>query len=88
MKKEKTHMAEKNELVLDDFTDVTDYIFKALEKINTLFASSSLTEEEKSKLGRLGRSIHSASHEMDHLFLSLESVPNELKKALQAHYGH
>lgn len=88
MKKEKTHMVEKNELVLEDFTDVTDYIFKALEKINTLFASSSLTEEEKSKLGRLGRSIHSAGHEIDHLFLSLESVPSELKKALQAHYGH
>ncbi len=81
-------MVEKNELVLEDFTDVTDYIFKALEKINTLFASSSLTEEEKSELGRLGRSIHSASHEIDHLFLSLESVPSELKKELQAHYNH
>ena len=88
MKKEKTHMAEKNELILEDFTDVTSHIYKALDKINTIFKSSALTEEEKSRLGKLGRSIHSAGHEIDHLFHSLESVPSELKDELRAYYDH
>jgi len=81
-------MKEGNKLALEDFTDVTDNLFKAMEKINTLFTSSALSEEEKARLGKLGRTIHWASHEIDHLFLGLESVPDKLKEKLQSHYGH
>jgi len=81
-------MKEGDKLVLEDFTDVTDHLFKAMEKINTLFTSSALSGEEKARLGKLGRAIHWASHEIDHLFLGLESVPGKLKEKLEAHYRH
>ena len=87
-KKENSYMKESNELILDDYTDVTSYIHRALGKINTIFKSSALTEEEKSRLGKLGRSIHSAGHEIDHLFHSLELVPSKLKDELRAYYDH
>ena len=81
-------MAEKNELVIKDFTEVTESLVKALDQINTIYTSSCLTDEEKSELGRIGRSIYKMSHEIDHLFLDLKSVSDELKKELQAYYAH
>jgi hypothetical protein len=81
-------MGESDELVLEDFTDVTGHIDKALDKINTLYKSSLLTDSEKAELGRLGRLIYETNHEMDHFFLSLESVPTKLKDALRAYYAH
>jgi hypothetical protein len=76
------------ELKLDDFTDVTKYIHSALEKINTIFTSGILSEEEKSQLGKLGRTIFNANHDLEHLFMGLQSVPDTLKKQLQDHFHH
>mgnify|MGYP001147283269 CR=1 FL=1 len=81
-------MKEDNELVLADFTGVTDDLFSAMEKINKLFTSEALSKEEKERLGKLGRAIHWASHEFDHLFLDLESLPDALKEDIKAHYQH
>jgi hypothetical protein len=81
-------MKEKNELALEDFTEVTDHLFAAMEGINRLFTSEALSDAEKERLGKLGRAIHWASHEMDHLFLELEALPDSLKAAIKARYGH
>lgn len=81
-------MAAKNELVLEDFTSVTDYIDRALEKINTIYKSPDLSEEQKSQVGRLGRSLHQTGHDIGHFFMTLESLPNELKEKLHEYYGH
>ena len=81
-------MAERKELVIKDFTEVTESLVKALDQINTIYTSSFLSDEEKSELGRLGRSIYEMSHELDHLFLDLKSVSDELKKQLRAYYAH
>jgi hypothetical protein len=81
-------MKEDGTLVLEDFTGITDDLFSAMEKINRLFTSEALSEAEKERLGKLGRAIHWASHEMDHLFVDLESVPDSLKDDLKKHYEH
>jgi len=85
---EKKESPVKEEIVLDDFTDVTKHINLALEKINKVFTSKHLTEEEKSRLGKLGRSIYWANHELDHLFMELKSVPEKLRDDLRSYYGH
>lgn len=88
-KSDKGDMMKKDtELALEDFTEVTEHLYSAMEKINKLFTSEVLSEAEKERLGKLGRAIHWASHEMDHLFLDLKSVPDALKKDLKAHYEH
>jgi hypothetical protein len=81
-------MADTNELTIEDFAKVTKLVEQALDQINTLYTSSGLTDEEKSELGRIGRSIYERSHDLDHLFLRLESVPDELKEELRAYYAH
>ena len=81
-------MNQENELRLENFTAVTDHLFAAMEGINHLFTSQVLSPAEKERLGKLGRTIHWAGHEIDHLFLDLESVPESLKKKIKAHYGH
>ena len=81
-------MAEKKELDLEDFTDVTNYIDMALEKMNTIFKSVDLTEEQKSELRRLGVSLHNTGHELGHFFLGLEQPPTKLQEALQEYYAH
>jgi hypothetical protein len=86
--KEDEQMADTNELTVEDFTKVTQLVEQALDQINTLYTSSALTDEEKSELGRIGRSIYERSHELDHLFLRLESVPDKLKEELKAYYEH
>jgi predicted metalloprotease len=81
-------MEDQRELVIEDFTSVTRHIEEVLDQINKIFKSSSLTEEEKEELGRIGRSIYGLSHELDHLFLDLEGVAPTLREALQDYYGH
>jgi hypothetical protein len=81
-------MAAKNELVLEDFTRVTDHIHMALESINTIYKSSSLTEKQKAEVGRLGRLLHQTGHDIGHVFMTLESLPDQLKEKLHAYYGH
>ncbi|MGD8513091.1 MAG: hypothetical protein PVG85_03995 [Deltaproteobacteria bacterium] len=81
-------MATKNDLVLEDFTSVTDHIHRALESINTIYKSSSLTEKQKSEVGRLGRLLHQTGHDMGHVFMTLDSLPDQLKEKLHEHYGH
>ena len=81
-------MKQNDQLALQDFTGITEDLFSAMEKINKLFTSSALSEAEKERLGKLGRAIHWANHEMDHLFLGLESVPDSLKQDLKKHYDH
>lgn len=81
-------MAAKNALVLEDFTSVTDYIDRALEKINTIYKSPDLSEEQKSHVGRLGRLLHQTGHDIGHFFMTLEPLPNELKEKLHEYYGH
>lgn len=81
-------MAAKNELVLEDFTSVTDHIDMALEKINMIYKSSDLTEKQRSEVGRLGRLLHGTGHDIGHIFMTLESLPNHLKEKLHEYYGH
>ncbi len=81
-------MTEKSELVLEDFTEVTTHIDMALDRVNTIYKSPHLTEEQKSELGRLGRLLHQAGHEIDHLFLALDLIPTKLREALQKYYAH
>jgi hypothetical protein len=81
-------MAAKNELVLEDFTSVTDYIHMALEKINRIYTSSSLTEKQKSEVGNLGRLLHQTGHDIGHVFMTLDSLPDQLKEKLHEYYGH
>lgn len=81
-------MAEKSELVLEDFTEVTTHIDMALDRINTIYKSPRLTEEQKSELGRLGRSLYQIGHEIDHFFLALDSLPSKLIEELQKYYAH
>lgn len=81
-------MAANNELVLEDFTSVTDHIHMALEKINTIYRSSDLTEEQRSEVGRLGRLLHQTGHDIGHVFMTLDSLPNQLKEKLHEYYGH
>lgn len=81
-------MAANNELVLEDFTSVTDHIHMALEKINTIYRSSDLTEEQRSEVGRLGRLLHQTGHDIGHVFMTLDSLPNQLKEQLHEYYGH
>ena len=76
------------ELTLTDFTDITKHIHAALEKINTVFTSGILSENEKSTLGELGRAIFRANHDMEHLFMDLEAVPETLKEELHNHFHH
>jgi hypothetical protein len=81
-------MAEKSEFVLEDFTEVTRHIDRALDRINTIYKSTELTEERKSELGRLGRSLHQTGHEIGHFFLTLDSLPSKLKEELQEYFAH
>jgi len=81
-------MEDQYELVIEDFTYVTQHLDKVLDQINKIFKSSSLTEKEKAEIGRIGRSIYELSHELDHLFLALGAVPPKLRDALRDHYGH
>ncbi len=88
LKKENEQMAKKKELNLEDFTDVTNCIDMALEKMNTIFKSLDLTEEQKTELRRLGVSLHNTGHDLGHFFLGLELPPSKLKQALQKYYAH
>jgi hypothetical protein len=81
-------MAAKDGLVFEDFTRVTDYIDMALERVNTIYQSSDLTEEQKSEVGRLGRLLHQTGHDIGHFFMTLETLPDELKEKLHEYYGH
>jgi hypothetical protein len=81
-------MAAKDGLVFEDFTRVTDYIDMALERVNTIYQSSDLTEEQKSEMGRLGRLLHHTGHDIGHFFMTLETLPDELKEKLHEYYGH
>ena len=81
-------MAAKNELVLEDFTSVTDHIHMALEKINRIYKSSSLTEQQKSEVGNLGRLLHQTGHDIGHVFMMLDSLSDPLKEKLHEYYGH
>ena len=81
-------MGDKKALAFDDFKAVTEYIYMAVDKMETLYKSLDLTEAQKSELGRLGGMLHDASHEIGHLFLDLESLPVQTKDALRAYYGH
>lgn len=81
-------MATQNDLVLEDFTSVTDHIHTALESINTIYKSSSLTEKQKAEVGRLGRLLHEVGHDMGHVFMTLDGLPDPLKEKLHEYYGH
>ena len=81
-------MAEKSKLGLEDFTEVTTHIDMALDRINTIYNSPDLTEEQKSELGRLGRSLYQTGHEIGHFFLALDSLSSKLKEDLQEYYAH
>ncbi len=81
-------MAEKSDLVLEDFTEVTTHIDMALDRINTIYKSPHLSEEQKSALGKLGRVLHNTGHEIDHFFLALDTLPGKLTEELQKHYAH
>lgn len=76
------------ELVLDDFADITKHIDSALEKINTVYTSGILSENEKSRLGELGRTVYRANHDLEHLFMDLEAVPEKLKQDLHDFFHH
>jgi hypothetical protein len=76
------------ELLLDDFTDITKHIHLALESINKIFTSGALSEKEKSQLGNLGRTIYHANHDLEHLFMGLQSVSGKLKKDLDDYFHH
>ena len=81
-------MGEQHELVIEDFTEVTQNLEKVLDQINKIYKSSCLTEKEKAELGRVGRLIYELSHELDHLFLGLALVPSRLREALRDYYSH
>ena len=81
-------MAEKSEFVLEDFTAIANHIDMALDRINTIYESAELTEERKSELGRLGRSLYETGHEIGHFFLTLDSLPSKLKEELQEYFSH
>lgn len=81
-------MKQGDELTLENFTVVTDHLFAAMEGINHLFTSQALSPAEKERLGKLGRTIHWAGHEIDHLFLDLKSLSDSLKEEIKTHYGH
>ena len=81
-------MGEKKEFHIEDFTDVTNFIDMALDRMNTIFNSLELTEEQKSELRKLGISLHNTAHEIGHFFLALEPLPDKLKEALHQHYEH
>ena len=44
--------------------------------------------EEKSQLGKLGRTIFNANHDLEHLFGGLQSVPDSLQKELHSYFHH
>ena len=81
-------MGEKKELSFDDFKDVTDCIYMAVDKLDTLFKSLELSDKHKSELSRLGGLLHATSHEVGHFFTDLESLPDEIKEKLHDYFGH
>ena len=81
-------MGEKKELSFDDFKDVTEHIYLAVDKIETLFKSLELTQSQRSELRRLGGLLHGVSHEVGHLYTDLESIPKEIRDQLHDYYGH
>ena len=81
-------MGEEKELSFADFKDVTEHIYLAVDKIDTLYKSLELTEYQRSELRRIGKLLHAMSHDIGHLYVELESLPKTLRDELEDYYGH
>jgi hypothetical protein len=81
-------MGEKKALSFADFKDVTEHIYMAVDKMDTLFKSMELTEAQQSELGRLGGLLHAVSHEIGHFYTGLEFLPKAMRDELEDYYGH
>ena len=81
-------MGDKKALSFDDFKDVTEHIYEAVDKIDTLFKSLELTESQEAELARLGRLLHGVSHEIGHFYTNLDVLPKAIRDQLHEYYGH
>jgi hypothetical protein len=81
-------MAEKKTLTFADFKDLTDHIYMAVDKMDTLYNSLDLSETQKAELSRLGGLLQGVSHEIGHLYLDLEALPADIQAAIHEYYGH
>ena len=81
-------MGEKKALSFTDFKDVTEHIYMAVDKIDTLFRSLEFSETQQSELGRIGRLLHGVSHDLGHFYLELEFLPEKIREQLHDYYGH
>jgi len=82
------NMGKKKTLSFADFKDLTDHIYMAVDKMDTLFNSLKLSQAQKAELGRLGGLLQGVSHEIGHFYLDLEFLPGDIKEAMQEYYGH
>lgn len=81
-------MGEKKTLSFADFKDLTDHIYMAVDKMDTLFNSLELSQAQKAELGRLGALLQGVSHEIGHFYTDLKMLPKEIQHQLDDYYGH
>lgn len=81
-------MGEKKTLSFADFKDLTDYIYLAVDKMETLFNSLELSQTQKAELGRLGGLLQGVSHEIGHFYTDLKTLPKEIQDQIDDYYGH
>ncbi|MBW2107445.1 MAG: hypothetical protein JRI36_02100 [Deltaproteobacteria bacterium] len=81
-------MGEKKTLEFSDFKDVTDCIYSAVDKIETLYKSLALSDAQKSELARLGGLLQGVSHDIGHFFMDLESLSEDIRAEVHDYYGH